>query len=167
MEDRMKIARVGALVLMAGALTSVVQASDEAPPSWKQLTSLVGDWEGRMGDGTATLSYRMISNGTALLETMNAPDSSDMVTVYHPDGDSLLMTHYCSLGNQSRMRASGLRDGALDFAYVDSTNVKSTGQHHMSRLVLTLAAPDRIVQEWTSIENGKSQTGRYEFTRKR
>jgi hypothetical protein len=101
------------------------------------------------------------------METMNAPDSTDMVTVYHPDGGSLLLTHYCSIGNQSRMRASGLRDGALDFAYVDSTNVKSPAQHRMSRLVLTFAAPDRIVQEWTSVEDGRSNTGRYEFTRKR
>lgn len=163
----MKIARTGVLTLIAATLTSVAQASDEAPPAWKQLTSLVGDWEARTGDGTATLSYRLISSGTALLETMNAPDSSDMVTVYHPDGDSLLMTHYCSLGNQSRMRASGLRDGALDFEFTDATNLRSSGQHRMARLVLTFAGPDRIVQEWTSIEDGKSRTGRYEFTRKR
>jgi hypothetical protein len=87
--------------------------------------------------------------------------------VYHPDGDTLLMTHYCSLGNQSRMRALGLKEGALDFGYVDGTNQKSPDQHRMSRLVLTLVAPDRIVQEWTSVEAGKPQTGRYEFARKR
>lgn len=139
----------------------------EADPAWKRLTALVGEWEGRMGDGTATISYRLMSSGSALMETMNAPDSSDMVTVYHLDGESLLMTHYCSLGNQSRMRSSGLRDGALDFAYVDSTNLRSPAAHHMSRLVLTFAGPDRIVHEWTSVEGGKPQTGRYEFTRKR
>ena len=135
-------------------------------PAWKQLTALVGDWEGRMGDGTVRLSYRLVSSGTALMETMNAPDSSEMVTVYHPDGDTLLMTHYCSLGNQSRMRSAGLRDRALDFAYVDTTNVKSPDEHRMSRLVLTFASPDTLVQEWTSVASGKSQTGRYEFTRK-
>jgi hypothetical protein len=149
-------------VLAAAAAT--LHAGD-ADPAWSRLTALVGDWEGRMGDGTATLSYRLMSSGTALMETMNAPDSSDMVTVYHRDGDSLLMTHYCSLGNQSRMRASGLTGGALDFAHVDSTNVKPAA-HYMSRLVLTFAGPDRLVQEWTSIEAGKAQTGRYEFTRK-
>jgi hypothetical protein len=163
----MTIARIGALALVGAALASLARPSDEAPPSWKQLISLVGDWEGRMGDGTVRLSYRLVSNGTALLETMNAPDSSEMVTVYHPDGDTLLMTHYCSLGNQSRMRALGLKEGALDFGYVDGTNQKSPDQHRMSRLVLTLVAPDRIVQEWTSVEAGKPQTGRYEFARKR
>lgn len=163
----MTIARIGGLALLAAALASFAHPSDEAPPSWKHLTGLVGDWEGHMGDGTVRLSYRLVSSGTALLETMNAPDSSEMVTVYHPDGDTLLMTHYCSLGNQSRMRATDLKDGALDFGYVDGTNQRSPDQHHMSRLVLTFVAPDRIVQEWTSVEAGKPRTGRYEFTRTR
>lgn len=158
----MKIAYAICLLLAAGTA-----AAGDADPAWKQLTSLAGDWEGRMGDGTVRLSYRLVSSGTALLETMNAPDSSEMVTVYHPDGDTLLMTHYCSLGNQSRMRSSGLRDGALDFAYVDSSNLKSPQEHHMSRLVLTFAGPDKLVQEWTSVASGQSRTGRYELTRRR
>jgi hypothetical protein len=164
MEDAMRI--WPAVSLSLAVVAPAVRAAD-VDPAWGRLTSLVGEWEGRMGDGTVRLNYRMVSSGTALLETMNAPDSSEMVTVYHPDGDTLLMTHYCSLGNQSRMRATGLQEGKLDFAYLDGTNQKSPAQHRMSRLVLTFAAPDRIVQEWTSVEGGQSQTGRYEFTRKR
>jgi len=160
----MKTARALSLLLAMAAFPARAAEVDSA---WKRLETLVGDWEGKMDDGTVRLSYRLISGGTALLETSNAPDSSDMVTVYHRDGETLLLTHYCSAGNQSRLRASGLGDGALDFAFVDATNLKSPAEHRMSRLVLTLAAPDRLVQEWTSVEGGKSYTNRHEFSRRR
>ena len=136
-------------------------AAGEAPgPAWERLKALAGDWEGRSRDGAAIrVCYRLVSDGTALLETADAPDSSQMVTLYHPDGDSVLLTHYCSLGNQSRMRARGLVDGRLDFAFVDASNLKSPDDHLMSRLVLGFPAGDRLVQEWTSRAAGSRRRG--------
>jgi len=113
------------------------------------------------------VSYRLVSSGTALMETLEDEDASQMVTVYHPDGQSLLMTHYCSMGNQSRMRATGLRDQGLDFSYVDATNLASPGAHRMTRLVLSFPAPDRLVHEWTSKTGAREQVARFEFTRRR
>jgi hypothetical protein len=89
-----------------------------------------------------------------------------MITVYHRDGSSLLMTHYCSLGNQTRMRSRGLADGRLVFAYVDASNVKDSADHVMSGLVLSFPGPGRLVHEWTSRQAGKEQTGRFEFVKR-
>jgi reactive intermediate/imine deaminase len=135
--------------------------------AWERLKALAGDWEGRHTDGTTTrVSYRLVSDGTALMETADAPDSSQMVTVYHPDGDGVLMTHYCSMGNQPRMRARGLVEGRLDFAFVDAANLKSPEDRVMSRLVLGFPASDRLVQEWTSRAAGRQDVGRFELRRK-
>lgn len=153
--------------MTALALAASAHAAD-VDPGWARLKGLVGDWEGAGPDGTVRVSYRLVSSGTALVETIDAPDSSQMVTVYHPDGDSLLLTHFCSSGNQSRMRARSASDGRLEFAFVDATNVEASGQPPMSRLVLSFPAADRVVQEWTMVEDGgRAHVGRHDLARKR
>jgi hypothetical protein len=154
-------------LLAVVALALPARAAD-VDPGWTRLMALVGDWEAAGPDGTVRVSYRLVSSGTALLETIDAPDSSQMVTVYHPDGDALLLTHFCSSGNQSRMRARSAPDGTLDFGFVDATNVESSGQPPMSRLVLSFPAADRLVQEWTLVEDGgRAHVGRHDLARKR
>jgi hypothetical protein len=152
--------------LLAVAL-SLPLAAAEPPPSWDRLKSLVGSWQGTVEGKPARLAYALISNGTALVETSETHDASQMVTVYHPDGTSLLMTHYCSAGNQSRMRAERLEGDRIAFALVDSSNVSSLAEHRMTGLVLTFRDPDHLTQEWTEKGGTEEQTGRFEFTRKR
>jgi len=74
-----------------------------------------------------------------------------MVTVYHPDGGRLMMTHYCSLHNQPRMRAdtAPAENGKLVFNFVDATNMPSPDAMHMHKLVVTFVDKDHFAQEWT------------------
>lgn len=154
--------------MLVVTLGPTVFAAD-ANPSWEKLKSLVGEWEGSYsGDGgpaksTSRISYRLVSGGSALLETMDEEGGSQMVTLYHRDGATLLMTHYCAIGNQTRMRSRGLRDDALEFTFVDASNLKSKDDHRMSRLVMRFPAADVLIHEWTSTENGKDQVGRFDF----
>jgi hypothetical protein len=144
-----------------------VRAAEPASASWTRLKALVGDWSGTYDGQPARVSYRLVSNGTALLETLEAPDASEMLTLYHPDGAVLALTHYCSLGNQTRMLAKELPGGRLDFGYLDATNLKSPDEHRMTRLVLTLADANHLVQEWTSRTGSTDQVARFEFTRRK
>ena len=138
-------------------------------PAWEAMKSLQGDWDGLYGGKMKTsASYRLVSNGTVLMETLLAPpETSDMVTMYHPDGKSLVMTHYCSENTQSRMRASGSDNKRIVFSFLDATNVHSSDPMRMTGLVLTLKDHDHMTAEWTSTAMGKSQTGLFEFTRKK
>lgn len=163
----MRLLRITLVTLLAAGLVLPLAAAEKAKVSWEKLKSLVGDWQGTYEGKPARVSYRLVSNGTALMETMEGEDASQMVTLYHPDGASLLMTHYCSMGNQPRMRSKGLESGRLDFSYVDATNLKSAGEHRMSRLVLSFPGPDQLVHEWTSKEGAKEHVGRFEFARKK
>jgi hypothetical protein len=163
----MRPERIALAALLALSLGPPLPAAEPGLPAWERLKSLVGNWHGTYEGKEARLSYALVSSGTALLETMDAPDSTQMVTLYHPDGGSLLMTHYCSVGNQPRMRAQAIENGKLAFAYVDASNLKAKDEHRMTRLVLTFEDADHLVQEWTSTEGTKEHTGRFEFTRQR
>jgi hypothetical protein len=160
--------RLAATLTLILALAARAPAQDTKPPSWERLKSLVGEWEGRYSDGTpARVSYRLVSNGTAILESLSASDSDDMVTVYHADGGSLFMTHYCSVGVQSRMREKATEGGGLAFAYLDATNLTGPEDHHMTGLVMTFPDRDRLVHEWTSRTGTRQDTGRFEFVRRK
>ena len=163
--------RMKPVLLALGAALALAAESGAADPieaSWERLRSLVGEWEGRYSEGfAARVSYRLVSNGTAIMETLESAHDDQMVTLYHRDGSSLLLTHYCSLGNQTRMRSRGLENGRMAFAYVDASNVKGADDHVMSGLVMTFNGPDRLAHEWTSRSGSREQTGRFEFQRKK
>jgi len=136
----------------------------------EKLKSLVGTWNGKDNEGKpVTLSYKIVSDGTSLMETLDMADNKEtMITMYHLNGDKLMMTHYCSMGNQPRMRADSLsNDGKrLSFKFVDATNLASKKDNHMSKLVFTFKDADHIVQEWTMLMEGKTEhLASFEFER--
>ena len=136
------------------------------PPAFKHLESLVGSWQG-VGAGmeSTTSSFEVVANGSALVERLSPHEGDVMVNVYHPDGDAVVMTHYCSSGNQPRLRCT--KDGSsLAFAMTDITNWKK-GEVRMSHLILELVDADHMKQTWTSETAGKSDSFTMEFVRKK
>ena len=139
-------------------------------PGFEKMKSLAGEWTGKSRNGKpVTISYTLVSDGSALLEKLGMAHESDMVTVYHPDGENLMMTHYCSAHNQPRMRAGkgSPESRNIVFDYVDATNLASPTAGHMHRLVLTFEDRDRIVQEWTWKEKDKEKTEVFTLERKK
>jgi hypothetical protein len=134
------------------------------------LKTLVGDWEGKDVNGkTIRASYRLVSAGSALLETLSPPDESEMVTVYHADGSRVALTHYCSTNNQPRMRTEAVTGPTkqLAFAFAGASNLASPATGHMHGLVITLEDKDHFAQKWTWRENGGNKTEVFQFTRKK
>ena len=140
--------------------------------AWEKLKTLVGEWKGSYagadGAGEVRISYKLVSNGTSLMETLESGHDSSMVTIYHPDGSRVLATHYCSIGNQPRMAATGLSpDGrTLTFRFVDASNVGPDSEV-MQGLVVTFEGPDRFAQAWTSRAKGQDQVGTFTYARLR
>jgi len=166
------------------AFAALLPASPPPPPNaaWDKLKTLVGDWkgayagadesagEGADGMGEVRISYRLVSNGTTLMETMDSGHDTSMVTMYHVDGSRILATHYCAVGNQSRMAAAGLSpDGkTLAFRFVDASNVTPDSEV-MQGVVVTFDGPDRFEQAWTSRTGakGQDQVGTFTYARVR
>lgn len=137
---------------------------------FNKLKSLAGTWNGKDNDGNpVTLSYTIVSDGTSLMESLDMGESKGaMITMYHLDGKKLMMTHYCSMGNQPRMTADGLSgDGkSMNFKFVDATNLSSKNDSHMRKLILTFTDDDHITQEWTALMEGKmDHVAKFEFER--
>jgi hypothetical protein len=176
-EETMKLA--AKLVLVCALATIVLAAPSRAAgggnAGWERMKSLVGDWEGNysgsMGKAPVAISYRLVSNGTTLMETMKMSmhGETDMITMYAQDGDRVVATHYCSEGNQPRMRAAvpAGEVGKLDFRFVDATNLPGPDAMHMDRLVVTFRGANHFTQEWTSRDKGKDDTGVFEYARKK
>jgi hypothetical protein len=143
--------------------TSLVAA---APPESKgaaameKMKSLEGVWEGKDPEGNPVIiSYKLVSAGSSMEETIDhgKMGKGAMVTMYHLDGDKLMMTHYCSMGNQPRMRMTNSTPTSLAFSFIDGTNM-SKDDAHMHKLVITWTDKDHINHEWTMRAKGKDES---------
>ena len=132
-----------------------------------RLKTLVGDWTGKTKEGQPVkVTYRAISNGTCVEETIHAADAMDMVSVYCPDRDGVMMTHYCAGNNQPRMRTRDSGDGGrMVFTFVDATNLADPKAGHMKNLVMVFEGKDRLIQEWTWSADGKDGTEIFQYQR--
>lgn len=137
---------------------------------WQLLKSLAGDWHATTSEGKdMQMSYQVISNGSAVMEIMKAPDGSPlMVTIYHRDGAAFVATHYCAAGNQPRMRAKPVVEAGnrLAFRFQDVTNLSTPEAQHIHDLAITFQDADHVTQEWTSREHAKDSTAVFRLTRK-
>ncbi len=143
---------------------AAVMAAGQSQSSFDRLKTLAGMWQGKSPEGqTVKVLYRVTSNGSALMSEMQ---TEDMVTMFHMDGDRLLMTHYCGAGNQPRMQGAVSPDGkTYTFNFVDATNLATPETGHMHRLVLTLVDANHQTQEWTFKEKGKEMTEKFSLER--
>lgn len=160
------IITVVAVALAGGAPPT----SGKSLPAFEKLKTLVGTWQGKDEEGKpVTISYKIVSAGTTLMETLDMAENKEaMITVYHPDGNKVMMTHYCSMGNQPRMRATALsKDGMkLNFKLVDVSNLASKTENYMHGLAFTFKDADHFSQEWTMLMEGKTEhPSMFEFTR--
>jgi len=159
-------------VFIAGAsfAGSAMAPMSKTLPDFETMKSLVGEWQGKAADGTsAKVSYTLVSDNSALEEKLVLGNESEMVTMYHLDGDRLMMTHYCSAHNQPRMRSEQASAEAKNiiFNLVDVTNLASPDAGHMKKLALTFVDQDHFTQEWTWTEKGKDGTVVVRFERKK
>jgi hypothetical protein len=109
--------------------------------AFDKLKTLAGEWEGsfewtgaRNDSGSVKASYYLTGNESALVENLTMGSVLAMTSVYHLDGADLRMTHYCAARNQPRLRAQriDLANGALDFTFVDATNLPSPDTPHVT-----------------------------------
>ena len=153
------------LVLLLIASYTVAAAPDTPASHFDQLKKLAGTWEGKTADGKpASITLQVVSDGSALMEL---DEGEKMVTMYHPDNDRLLMTHYCSAHNQPRMQAEVSPDGKrFTFNSLDATNLAKPDAGHMHRMILTIEDANHMTQQWFFLDGTKELTETFKFVRK-
>ena len=157
------------LIAVLGLVAAPATAQSKAQATFDRLKTLAGEWEGSLAGATSRVSYRVISNGSVLEETMKNGEEDTMITIYHLDGDRLMVTHYCGAGNQPRMVAAldPKTPNVVAFKFLDATNLSSPDAGHMRNLVVTLVDKDHLTQQWSWHEKGKDDRMElFKFTRK-
>ncbi|HUR28489.1 MAG TPA: hypothetical protein VM509_09905 [Planctomycetota bacterium] len=143
------------------------------------LKSLAGKWHGTSTSGDkqfpVDVTYEVASGGTVVMERLFPASEHEMISMYHRDGAKLVMTHYCSGGNQPRMDLVGFgpllhdseknQEFVLSFRYRDATNhVEPELVMHDMRLVTH--DKNRFSSSWTAFVDGKADhTANFDFTR--
>ena len=144
------------LVAVAVILSaSFAMAQNDGRKSFDQLKGLEGSWEGKNSEGQPTnVSFRMTAGGSALMSEIHGHGPENMITMFHMDGDRLLLTHYCGAGNQPRMKVLSSDAKSITFEFVDGTNI-APGAGHMQRVTFTQADADHHTEEWVFLDQGK------------
>ncbi len=161
------------IVILIMALISVAAAglaASKSQPEFDQIKSLAGLWEGKAADGRPVhISYKLVSGGTAVMESIDESAETEMVTLYYLDGDQLMMTHYCMANNQPRMRAdaSTSSTGAIKFTFVDATNLSGPDAGHMHAHSIVWKDAGHVTQQWTWREKGQERVETFELQRQK
>lgn len=130
-----------------------VQSSNAGLDRFKQLE---GEWTAKGPHGDMRVIYKVTSGGSVVMETIDPGSMHEMISMIHADGDAVLLTHYCMLGNQPHMKAMPKAgDNKIAFEFVKVTNVKSDKDMFMKSATYTFVDADTLKTEWTSSKDGK------------
>lgn len=142
----------------ASAAPSAAAAEVDPAAFYERLRALEGDFLGKSTKGWVDrTTFRTIAAGSAVMDTsFDAHPGETMITMYHLDGDRLLLTHYCVAKNQPRLVATEFSsDGrSATFNYLDATGIPSRDVGHMDKVVMTFLSPDEFTARWTWYEAG-------------
>lgn len=164
---------LGALVLLACTLMAradekkVSKAASSA--ALDQLKTLEGTWLAADKDGKPTdrvvSVFKVTAAGSAVHETLFPGTAHEMVTVYHRDGNDLVLTHYCAAGNQPRLKLDpkSPKDEFL-FKFAGGTNLDPEKDRHMHEGSIKILGADRIQWSWQGYQDGKPAEGKMSMT---
>ncbi|MGZ5476121.1 MAG: hypothetical protein ACXW29_07070 [Thermoanaerobaculia bacterium] len=126
-----------------------------ATEAFARLKSLAGKWEGRVmtPDGPpATVDYRLSGGGTVVIETLFPGSPHEMITMYTVDGNHLIASHYCIMGNQPTMKldlAASTADN-LVFSFVGLRGKKTD---HIHDGWIRFVDDNKVEAQWNSTES--------------
>lgn len=160
--------KTAALILFAAfafqnaalAGTGASHAPYSGSPVFEKLKTLSGEWSGTVEtEGKtepAAVRYEVTSNGSAVMEKLGPGTPHEMISMYHDEAGSTVMTHYCALGNQPKMKLAEATDSKIRFEFIPTAGIDPAKDMHMNSVTFTFESPESLVQEWTSSDAGKT-----------
>ncbi len=108
------------------------------------------------GSAANIVSVKTKAAGSAVVHTYRAGTPGEMETVFHMDGDQLLLTHYCALQNAPVLRfVKSDKPGELKFVFQGGTNFDPKVDAHLHESTFQIKDKDTIEQRSTVFANGK------------
>jgi hypothetical protein len=158
----------GLLLALMLALSGMSHGGDKAAPklpapptnaALEKMKKLAGTWlladkDGKPTDQVASI-IKVTAGGSAVHETLFPGQPHEMISVYTVDGPDLIMTHYCVLGNQPRMKADAKSPAnQIVFRFAGGANLDPKKDKHMHEATLTIVDDDRLDVNGIGWENG-------------
>lgn len=129
-------------------------ADGSAKAAFEQLKGLAGDWRAAKADSATVVNFRLIANGTTLVESWTMSPTRQSMTVYTMDGERLIATHYCPQGNAPRLQYTHTdTDGAHHFEFFDGANVQVPSGSHEHAFWIRREPSGELTRSETYIEN--------------
>ncbi|MGE3804368.1 MAG: hypothetical protein AB7K24_06825 [Gemmataceae bacterium] len=128
-------------------------------PTFEKMKKMVGTWVAADKDGKPTDQVvsviKLTAGGSTLHETIFPGQPMEMVSIYTCDGPDLIMTHYCVLGNQPRMKADPKSPAnQIIFKFAGGTNLDPKKDKHMHGATLTFIDDDHVELMGEGWDNG-------------
>ena len=155
------------LLLLAAALPAAAgheaHGGVDARAAFERLKSLAGRWEGTVGGQPGgVVEYRVAGAGSVVMETLFPGTDHEMISMYHLDGDDLVMVHYCTKGNQPRMKLVAGSGEELVFDYTGGTNLDPAADSYARGGRLRVRGDGHLETSW-SFWNAGAETSTIDF----
>jgi hypothetical protein len=129
----------------------------------EKMKTLIGTWVAADSDGKPTDQVvsviKLTAGGSAIHETLFPGQPQEMISVYTADGNDLVMTHYCMLGNQPRLKASpDAKANEIKFEFAGGSNLDPKKDKHMHASTLKIVDADHFEIHGIAWENGAPAT---------
>ncbi len=133
----------------------------DAESAFDFLKSMNGTWQRAGGNHdygvkSPMSTFRVSGAGSSVVETIFPNDPSEMVSVYHMDGNDLLMTHYCALHNAPVMKFQKTdKPGEIKFVFKGGTNFDPKVDMHVHEGYFKIANDKTIKATFVVFNDGK------------
>ena len=135
----------------------------DAASALEFFKSLSGDWESgsdsyQHGSNSPVVSFKTVAAGSTVIETVLEGQPNEMSSVFHMDGDQLLLTHYCALENAPvlRFEPSG-KPGRIDFVFHGGTNFDPEVDAHFHEGTFLVKDVNTFESTFVVYANGEAQ----------
>ena len=123
--------------------------AEPAKAGFERLKKLAGTWVEADKDGKPTDKVvsviKVTAGGSTIHETLFPGQDMEMVSIYNLDKSDLIMTHYCVLGNQPRMKADPKSPAnQIRFLFDGGTNLDPAKDMHMHEGTIAFIDDDHI-----------------------
>jgi hypothetical protein len=134
----------------------------DANSAFEFLKTLAGNWERQGGEGdhhagnSHDVIFKNTAAGSSVMETMFPGEDMEMISIYHMDGDTLLMTHYCALQNAPILKfEKSDKPGEIKFVFHGGTNFDPKVDAHVHEGVMRIKDANTIESSFVGYSNGK------------
>lgn len=132
----------------------------DAASAFEFLKTLTGDWEMSgdhdHGGGSNAVNFRTTAAGSSVIQTLFAGEPHEMISMFHMDGDTLLLTHYCALQNAPVMKFEKTdKPGELKFVFHGGTNFDPKVDAHVHEGVFQIKDANTLETKFVSYTSGQ------------